>query len=123
MMNKISNILICIIILVVMTGCSNKTKEKTPITVNLPKDNTLNGYKDDTLPKKSNQYSANIDSNKITIIEKEESYSYFGNKTSKKFHKASCKTYKNTNKENIILYKSREDFIKYEYSPCKTCNP
>ena len=50
-------------------------------------------------------------------------YKYFGNKNSKKFHKASCSALKNTKEENKVFYKTKDEFIKYNYSPCKMCNP
>jgi hypothetical protein len=39
------------------------------------------------------------------------------------FHKPGCRWAQNISKENLVIYKSREEAIKAGKRPCKTCNP
>jgi len=46
---------------------------------------------------------------------------YIGNKKTKKFHRASCKTLPSS--KNIVYLDSRDYAIKKGYDPCKNCDP
>lgn len=50
-------------------------------------------------------------------------FSYIGNKNSKKFHIDTCSGAQDIKKENKVSFESREDAVNKGYSPCKTCNP
>lgn len=113
-MKRILALLIIFIISLTICGCKNTNIEKTPIKVNLPTDNSVNGYR---------ETNSNIEEGSIILNETTETYKYFGNKNSKKFHKASCSALKSTKDENKVFYKTREEFISYNYVPCKMCNP
>ncbi len=121
-MNKILSYLICFAIILSFSGCKNK-QDKEPIKINMPKDNTVNGYKNENINTGDIFNGTEINTDSITVTEKTESYKYFGNTNSKKFHKVSCKSFKNTNKENITYYKTKDEFLKNNYIPCKICNP
>ncbi len=118
-MKRILSLILIFISITSFIGCNNREKDvsKTPITVNMPKDDNVNGYK------KNNNPDIEINNNKITVSESTETYIYFGNGNSKKFHKVSCSSYKNTKDENKVFYKTRDEFINKDYSPCKMCNP
>lgn len=47
--------------------------------------------------------------------------SYIGNRKSKKFHWEDCAG--KPASKNSVSFKTREDAIRFGYSPCKTCNP
>ncbi len=115
-MKKFLALLISLLLVFSFCGCKSKDTNvaKTPIKVNLPTDNRVNGYR---------KTDSNIKEGSIILNETTETYKYFGNKNSKKFHKASCSALKNTKDENKVFYKTREEFVEYNYVPCKMCNP
>lgn len=115
-MKSFLTVIFSIILIFSFCGCQSKDNmiEKTPIKVNLPTDDSVNGYRNS---------DSNVNIGNFIIKETTENYKYFGNKNSKKFHKASCSALKNTKEENKVFYKTKDEFIKYNYSPCKICNP
>jgi len=48
---------------------------------------------------------------------------YIGNKNTRKFHFASCRSVGQMNPSNKVPYSSREDAVADGYVPCKNCNP
>lgn len=120
-MKKVLIFIFVIALGILVCGCGTKQvaeTEKQPITVNLPKDDTVNGYKESsgTMPESINASDVTPDDNNI-------SYSYCGNKNSKKFHKISCSALKSTKDGNKVYYKTRDEFITKGFEPCKMCNP
>ena len=115
-MKKILVLFFLVLLMFTLSGCqiTDEKIEKTPVKINLPTDDSVNGYRNS---------SSEIDTDGITINETTTEYTYFGNKNSKKFHKSSCSALKNTKDENKVFYKTKEEFIKNNYSPCKICNP
>ncbi len=115
-MKKFLTSLISLLLIFTLSGCQikNNNIDKTPIKINLPIDDNVNGYR---------KTDSEIKYGSIIVKETTENYKYFGNKNSKKFHKASCSSLKNTKDENKVFYKTPEEFIKNNYSPCKLCNP
>lgn len=109
-----------LLLCVLLCGCGNAGNQsvKTTVTVNQPTDDTVNGYRknESAFPEKIEASEVLPDSNNITT-------SYCGNKNSKKFHKISCSSLKNTKDENKVYFKSRAEFITKGYEPCKKCNP
>lgn len=67
-----------------------------------------------SLPKKLNTEFEKAGSKKLR---------YVGSKTSKVFHKNTCKWAKSIAKKNKASYKSREEAIDKGKRPCKTCKP
>lgn len=129
-MEKIVCLCFCLIVIFsTCCGCSGMTiKGSTdttstePVTVNMPADNSVNGYR---------TYS-NTNPDGITVInsgvsENSQDTDYFGeyvaNTNSGKFHKSSCGSAKNMKEENKYISNSREDMISHGYKPCKRCKP
>jgi hypothetical protein len=54
-----------------------------------------------------------------TVVE----YKFVSSSNSNVFHKPGCRWAQNISKENLVIYKSREEAIKAGKRPCKTCNP
>ncbi len=119
-MKRILTMFLMVLLVFSTSACNRASKEttKTPITINLPSDNSINGYRKD-----DNTNSEKITTDKITVVEDSNSYTYWGNKNSKKFHKASCSSFKSTKDSNKVYYKTRSEFVSKNFTPCKTCNP
>lgn len=118
-MKKIFTIIFCLSILI--TGCKsqNKTTEKTEVTINLPQDNTVNGYY-----KEGTDMPETIPKDEATVPKYETvTVSFCGNKGTNKFHKLNCNSVSKIKEENKEYFATREEFIKNGYSPCKICNP
>ena len=88
----------------------NGTESHAQITVNLPADDTVNGYRTE------NSKPAEPD-NAVKTAD------YIGNSNSHVFHKPSCSSANTIKEENRVSFKSREDAVKSGYTPCKRCNP
>jgi hypothetical protein len=50
-------------------------------------------------------------------------YGFVSSSSSNVFHKPECRWAQNISKENLVVYKTREEAIKAGKRPCKTCNP
>ncbi len=104
-MKKILALLFCICF--IFCSCNNQEiEEKEDIKINLPNDNSVNGYR--IITENDKNYSE---------------YSYCGNKNSKKFHKSDCKALKNTKTKNKVYFNTKEEFLSNNYTACKLCNP
>lgn len=117
-MKKILIIAFCFFEILFLGGCSSITSsnsDNSEITVNLPSDNTVNGYRKEFNNSSEETYSDTVDENK--------NFEYCGNKNTKKFHKSDCYVLKNTKDENKVYCETRAEFITEGYSPCKICNP
>lgn len=129
-MEKIVCLCFCLTVIIsTCCGCSGMTikgspdtSSSKPVTVNMPADNSVNGYR---------TYD-NTTSDGITVInsgvsENSQDTDYCGeyvaNTNSGKFHKSSCSSAKKMNEENKYISNSREDMIAHGYEPCKRCNP
>ena len=113
----------------ILCSC-NSAKENTnsPVTINLPKDNTVNGYRTEDAKTTSNSSMPNIiKAEEITVIssftQNSTSKNYCGNKNSKVFHSSSCGSVASTKDENKVYFLSRQEFISQGYKPCGRCNP
>ena len=128
-MKRITSI---ILIMLLLCGCaashnSDNTESHAQITINLPTDNTVNGYRqksaqsvmpsiiaaEDVKPGTSEQGATNPN---ITA-------EYIGNSNSRVFHKTSCGSANTMKEENKVFFKNREEAINTGYSPCKRCKP
>ena len=117
-----------ILILFLLCGCSavsdiNGTESHAQITVNLPADDSVNGYR--TESGASSKTAGMPDSVSADNVKPGNSsiYAYIGNSNSHIFHKADCGSVNTIKKENKSCFKSREEAVKSGYSPCKRCNP
>lgn len=114
-MKKFIILLLCTVFVFSFCGCkTKKTIDKESVKINLPKDDSVNGYRIESDTKDG---VLSESSQTVTTI------SYFGNKNSKKFHISGCEAAKNTKTKNKVTYETRKEFIENGYTPCKYCNP
>lgn len=116
-MRKTVLAILCIMIFV--TGCKSSTPERKEVVVNLPTDDSVNGYRQE------DAVTPNIiPTDEVSISHKETiSVSYCGNKNSKIFHKISCSSVKSMKEENKVYFATKEEFLENGYQTCKMCNP
>ena len=118
-----------ILILCLLCGCSagsgmNGTESHAQITVNLPADDTVNGYR--TENSKPSEMPDAVSAEDVKPAEPDnvvKTADYIGNSNSHIFHKPSCSSANTIKEENRVSFKSREDAVKSGYTPCKRCNP
>ena len=121
-----------ILILFLLCGCSagadiNGAESHAQITVNLPADNTVNGYR--TENSKSSEMPDAVSTEDVKPAESSEensatvSATYIGNANSHIFHKSDCGSANKMKEENKVFLKSRDEAISEGYTPCKRCNP
>lgn len=134
-MKKLFSVILIFCFTLSFSGCSantdnnsnSPTKEK--VEINLPNDNSVNGYrvkepqKDDTLsmPDQIKQDDTNI----ISGISNTDSnsYAYCGNKNSKVFHTISCGSLSDMKDKNKVFSSDRNSLISQGYHPCNRCKP
>lgn len=124
---------ICVfLVLICLCGCSPSSSDMTDnthsqITINLPTDDTVNGYRqggnsqsmpqtisaDEVKPASPNQNS----SSENAKVE------YIGNLNTHIFHKSTCGSVGTMKEENKIIFEGRDAAINDGYTPCKRCNP
>lgn len=121
--------------MLLFSGCSfngaGKTASSTAITVNMPKDDTVNGYrKSGENPSASDGMPDSISADNITVGTESttqqspaKSNAYCGNKNSKVFHKSNCGSVSTMKNENKVFFNNRDEFIKNGYKPCSRCSP
>lgn len=146
-------IIILILILFSFCGCGDttpqsNTSERKEVTINLPSDNTVCGYRTGSI---LNSVSDIIDANLVGVESKPSSKSetssitppvqtsstnnpttqsnvaekteYCANLNSKVFHKSDCGSVKKMKEENKFYTKDRSMLTEMGYSPCNSCNP
>lgn len=121
-----------LIFIFMLSGCGNsdysKNESHTQVVINMPSDDTVNGYRTDSASVPNSQpeiytSSAVTDAapaatNSITTTE-----SFCGNKSSKVFHLSTCGSVSNMKEENKVYLSSRDEYISQGYTPCKRCSP
>ncbi len=130
-------IILLLILIILLSGCSSNKTNTTQsdiapeVTVNLPKDDTVNGYRKESIENNSttdmpNEISGEevtVGTNKPTIDKNNNTSSeYCANKNSKVFHKADCGSVTNM-KENNKYFADRKTLISEGYKPCGRCKP
>lgn len=129
-MRKFLLIFISVLILLPLSSCGYNESADThsEVEINLPSDNTLNGYRTESseaetatgeMPDKISVDQTKPGSGGTTAS----SGSYVGNKKTHVFHKSTCSSIKKTKDENKAYFKERTDAVNQGYSPCKRCNP
>ncbi len=111
-MKKFISMLLAISLLFVLAGCQTNaasSDELTPVSVNMPTDDTVNGYRIEI----SEDSSSNTDTALL----------YCGNISSKVFHKSTCSSVSRMKESNKLYGSDRKWFINENYTPCKSCNP
>ncbi len=120
-------IYLCLIFIISFCGCnqSEVISQKTPVTINMPTDNSVNGYRTE-----GTKDSDIIDANSVGVETKEESRPtnnteliYCGNLNRKVFHYANCSSVKQMKEDNKYFCSDRNLFLEMDYTPCKSCNP
>lgn len=102
----------------------NGTESHAQITVNLPADDTVNGYR--TENSKPSEMPDAVSAEDVKPAEPDNAVKaadYIGNSNSHIFHKPSCSSANTIKGENRVSFKSREDAVKSGYAPCKRCKP
>lgn len=133
--------IICIFLaLLCLCGCSPSNADMTDnahsqITINLPTDDTVNGYRQDNESQSMPQtISADevkpASPNKNSSVSKEQNSTavntkteYIGNLNTHIFHKSTCGSVATMKEENKIIFEGHNDAINDGYTPCKRCNP
>lgn len=136
-MKKLLIILSVFLITLSLVGCSlnTETESREEIIINLPTDNTVNGYRTEiviendknTVPadkvavesKKSSSTASSEDKRSDVT----EPVQYCANINSKTFHKSDCGSVKKLKDENKYFTSNRDELISDGYTPCKKCNP
>lgn len=125
-------LLLILVFSVLLCGCSligtEKTASSAQITVNMPKDNTVNGYRKSYASSLSAGMPDSISADNTAVGEsvvqsQAKTKDYCGNKNSKIFHKSSCGSVSSMKDENKIYFKNRDEFITNGYKPCSRCSP
>ena len=107
------------------SGTDTETDSHVKITVNMPSDDTVNGYREedyvqsgipDVIPVEDVVPSAPQSSF-------ENSASFIGNSSSHIFHKPGCSSAENMKDENKVTFASRDEAVAAGYTPCKRCSP
>ena len=128
-MSVIKRIMDLILILILLCGCSagadiNVTESHAQISVNLPADDTVNGYR--TENSNTSEMPDTVPAEDVKPAEPDNDVNttaYIGNSNSHIFHKSSCSSANTMKEENKVSFKSRDDAVKSGYTPCKRCNP
>lgn len=121
-MKKLICFALVLLMIISFCGCGSNTpisEDYSKITINLPTDDTVNGYRD---PEKAVDTNSTIAVSDVTVVD-ESYYKYCANKSSKKFHSEDCGSIKNIKEENKYYTNKRDKLIKEGYTPCKACNP
>ncbi len=142
---KILSVLILTVLLTfTVTGCGEigTTGTKEPVKINMPTDDTVNGYKTKAESSKVDYGTVNAD--KVTVESKKSAVSdnisstnadqtskgenntkvqYIGSLNGKIFHKTTCGSAKNIKEEYRFITSNRDDFLNLGYSPCQKCEP
>ena len=126
------------------TGCDviGTSSTREPVKINMPTDDTVNGYKTKNTSSKSDY--GNVDAGKVTVESKPSEVSnnvsstnenktpdsesntkiqYIGSLNGKIFHKTTCGSAKNIKEEYRFVTSNRDDFLNLGYSPCQKCEP
>ena len=125
--------LVCVfLVLLCLCGCSPSNSDMTDnthsqITINLPTDDTVNGYRQGG---NSQSMPQTISADEVKPASPEQNSSsentkveYVGNLNTHIFHKSTCGSVGTMKDENKIIFEGRDAAINDGYTPCKRCNP
>ena len=132
-MKKLLIILLILLIPLSLVGCSlnTETESHAEIIINMPTDNTVNGYRTesvvndekDTIPTDKVGVESKKPTSEIKTPDVTKPIQYCANINSKTFHKTYCGSAKNLKEENKYITSNRQELIEDGYIPCKKCNP
>lgn len=111
-----------------VAGCGKETKNgevsiAPEVIVNLPSDNTVNGYKNPSSIDNSDKISASDVKVGLQSSEKNNNKNYCGNKNSKVFHDMDCESVKKMKDENKVFASDKKELTNKGYKPCGSCKP
>ncbi len=110
-----------VIISLLLCGCGERSPidnaSESVVTVNIPTDDSVNGYRIEKETVSSQSNSSVLQSSQAGDI------IYYANTNSKKFHLSTCGTGKRTKQENLYVTEDRAELINDGFTPCKSCNP
>ena len=125
--------LVLISFLMIFNFCScgkvkyqNTPEEHEKVIINLPKDDSVNGFR--TEEESGNNSLDYIEGGSIGIgspspPKPETSIQYCANIKSKTFHLSGCSSVKNMKDENKLFISDRNALISDGYKPCSRCKP
>lgn len=143
-MRKSAILFLCLISAFLLCSCgkNEEVKNKNDVVINLPVDDSVNGYRTKAKEDVDNTIisadevgvesgtSQTKDENSKTETNKTEStnentqgITYCGNKNSGVFHKEECSSVNKMNEENKAYFSSRDEAILNGYTPCGRCKP
>ena len=116
---------ILLIFLLTICGCSDTKNQASTITINLPSDDSVNGYRiSEPQPNITDGMPDIIaDDNVFVENNSNKKQKYYANTKSKKFHLKSCIYATKLDEENLFITSDRNSLISQNYSPCKKCEP
>ena len=125
--------LVCVfLVLLCLCGCSTSNLDMTDnthsqITINLPTDDTVNGYRQggnsQSMPQTISADEVKPASPKQNSSSENTKVEYVGNLNTHIFHKSTCGSVGTMKDENKIIFEGRDAAINDGYTPCKRCNP
>lgn len=131
-MKKLMVFLLCLFCVFSLASCNKneENKSKEAVVINLPEDDTVNGYrtgkKDTTDNTVISADSVGIDNpqyNNSGNMQNSNSKAYCGNKNSKVFHKIDCGSVSKMKESNKAYFNDRATAIQSGYKPCSNCEP
>lgn len=132
-MNKILIILSCLL-LIIPIGCydNKNVTSHDKVIINLPKDDTVNGYRLET-ENKTNSVPQTIGQDEVNIGKTPSSqsdtssqtvkYKYCANLNSKVIHNYNCSSVKNMKEDNKFHTNDINSLLNQGYKTCQKCNP
>lgn len=122
--------IVCIVLICFsLCGCSaesqaTKNDTHSDVTINLPTDDTVNGYREGEI---SSVIPQKIPADEVEPAESEKNsaaeIAYIGNAKTRIFHKSTCSSVSTMKEENKVKFEDREDAVSGGYKPCGRCNP
>lgn len=116
------------IISVFLCGCSQQNTASDAadtVTVNMPTDDSINGYRLEGQKNPENISSSAIKSSSAETVTEDAAKlkTYCASRSSAKFHLSTCGIVKNIKAENLFTTDNREELTEKGYEPCQKCNP
>ena len=121
MVKYMKKFIIFLLIIITCCGCNSKeTVSRTDVIINMPTDNSVNGYRNEIVVNSSNNTTTKVEDKnqtETTVIQ------YCANINSKKFHLPDCGSVETIKQENRLYLSDKNELISLGYEPCKKCNP
>ena len=131
-MKRLLVLLLVLSLLLTVTGCSEAETASSngPVVINLPKDNSVNGYRLKPAETENSQGEI-VDANNVKVESQVADTDpteapkiiYCANVESMYFHKSDCSSVKKMKEENKFYLRDRAQLIADGYTPCKQCKP